>query len=104
MEDTALAGQRWSIRQTGVFHRYSTGRSNAGAVSDNSWILLNPMVDSKIFTRIQQSVDAGLNLDELERDPLRLHILALSTHVDNWRQYIHDLCRELLPLVRLQNA
>jgi len=39
---------------------------------------------------------------EMAKDPLRLHVLIMSSYVDNWRWYLHDIKRQYLQLVSLE--
>lgn len=88
-------GNPWSVRQTGVYHRFSTtDPSNV----ENLWLLLHPMPNSKAQSRLDVSADK-LNVRDVSLDPLRLHVLIMSSYVDNWRWYLHDIKRDYLNLV-----
>jgi hypothetical protein len=96
-------GDPWSVRQTGVYHRFETvaqpsskhdkGKETiAERNAENLWMLLHPMPKSRAQTRLAAAVE-GLMAEELAEDPLRLHVLILSSYVDNWRWYLHDVKR-----------
>jgi len=88
-------GDPWSVRQTGVYHRFST------TDPENLWLLLHPMQNSKAQTRMGLATDK-LCAEEMAKDPLRFHVLIMSSYVDNWRWYLHDIKRQYLVLVRLE--
>jgi hypothetical protein len=90
----------WSVRQTGVYHRFSTADSPQ---AENLWLLLHPMPNSKAQTRMAVAAEK-LSVVEMARDPLRLHVLIMSSYVDNWRWYLHDIKWRYLVLVCLEET
>lgn len=96
-DGTAEEGSyEWSIRQTGVYHRRVFGFPKTTA--ENFWILLHPLQNSKIHQRLENA-SRKLNPLEMENDPMRLHLLIFSSHVDDWRWYLHDMWQKYLDLV-----
>jgi hypothetical protein len=93
-------GDPWSVRQTGVYHRFSITDS---LKAENFWLLLHPMPNSKAQTRMRIATEK-LGEDEMVRDPLRLHVLIMSSYVDNWRWYLHDIKRQYTELVSLEET
>jgi hypothetical protein len=89
-------GDPWSLRQTGVYHKY-TGLGTSSAT--NLWFLLHPMPNSKVLKRLAKASSADIGTKDMETDPLRLHLLITSSYVDNWRLYLHDMTRQFLELV-----
>jgi hypothetical protein len=91
-------GDPWSLRQTGVYHKYS----GFGAVkSRNLWILLHPMRKSRVTKRLEDSTPVEIGAADLSTYPLQLHLLVFSSYVDNWRHFLHDMTRTFLNLVRV---
>lgn len=88
-------GDPWSLRQTGVYHKYS-GTTGTTTNPTNRWILLHPMQGSTVSKRLASITSTGINCNT---DPLRLHLLITSSYIDNWRLYLHDMTREFLELV-----
>ena len=93
-------GDPWSVRQTGVYHRFSTTDPSK---AENLWLLLHPMQNSKAQTRMGVATEK-LCAEEMAKDPLRLHVLIMSSYVDNWRWYLHDIKRQYLVLVYLEET
>ena len=86
-----LHGNPWSIRQTGVYHRYSPLENSS------VWLLLHPLANSIAQKRLNDCYSrphCGLNIN-----PLRIHILLLSSYLDNWRWYLKDLGNTFLKIV-----
>lgn len=91
-------GSPWSVRQTGVYHRFSEIIKQGDVSAENLWLLLHPMRNSKAQTRLGVAADK-VNAREMALDPLRLHVLIMSSYIDNWRWYLHDIKRQYLELV-----
>ena len=89
-------GDPWSLRQTGVYHKYSAQDELS---PENLWILFHPMPKSVAYKRLQETTAAELRGRDTRPDPLRLHLLVFSSYVDNWRLYLHDITRKFLELV-----
>ncbi|KAH7350699.1 hypothetical protein BKA65DRAFT_243414 [Rhexocercosporidium sp. MPI-PUGE-AT-0058] len=87
-------GDPWSLRQTGVYHKYSA-LSDAAATPTNLWILLHPMQNSVVSKRLENITAEDIRNDA---NPLRFHLLITSSYIDNWRMYLHDMTREFLEL------
>ncbi|KAF8244930.1 hypothetical protein K440DRAFT_557560, partial [Wilcoxina mikolae CBS 423.85] len=79
----------WSIRRTGVYHRYCPDTQS------NVFIFLHP----KEQTKLQERIHSLCTQDESSMpwaNPMRLHLLLLSSYLDNWRWYLSDLGRDFL--------
>lgn len=87
----------WSLRQTGVYHKYTKRESGNGT---NLWLLLHPVPKSKVKTRLEEASasDLGVHANNTN-DHFRLHLLVFSSYIDNWRPYLHDMTRQFLALV-----
>jgi hypothetical protein len=81
------------MRQTGVYHCYSptTKRSIC--------ILLHPMADSRAHARLQSVWKTSGGVKTFGEHPLNLHMLILSSYVNNWQIYLDDLARTFKSLV-----
>jgi hypothetical protein len=88
-------GDPWSVRQTGVYHRFSTRYANE---TENLWVVLHPMLNSKAQTRLS-AVARDLTANDMVIDPLRFHVLIMSSYIDNWRWCLHDTKRRYTKLV-----
>lgn len=76
----------WTIRQTGVFHRYDP------AARRSIWIILNPMPHSKVQRRLDQAAAVGNGWGQHSSiDWHHLHLLVISSYLVNWRWYLNDL-------------
>ena len=79
----------WTLRQVGVFCRYTPKPSG------NIWIFLN----AKEGSIIQNRIEDGMNKWELNnaypQSLFSLHLLVFSSYFRNWRFYLSDLNQEL---------
>lgn len=87
-------GNPWSIRQTGVYHRYSPTDVS------NFWLLLHPLVDSMAQKRLNKLYSTQNSFVHLKANALGLHILLISSYSDNWRWYLKDLGIAFTKIVR----
>ncbi len=81
---------KWSIRQTGIYHRFNT------ETCQSTYVLLSPTTNSKAHQRAQEWLlnhghDAGT-------EPFWLHRVLFSTYFPAWRQYTISLERKFLPI------
>ncbi|KAH6682672.1 hypothetical protein B0J14DRAFT_673055 [Halenospora varia] len=90
-----LHGDPWSLRQTGVYHQYS-GRGDDD--TKNLWVLLHPVNESVVCSRLESAASSDLGVEEMKFNPMRLHLLIFSSYIDNWRLYLHDITRQFLML------
>jgi hypothetical protein len=88
-------GNPWSLRQTGVFHRFDL----SGNPSQNLWIFLHPKHGSKGQRRFEAAVAKELESGETDNNPIRLHLSLMTSYLDGWRWYLHDLGRSYLETV-----
>ena len=79
-----LHGQKWSERQIGVYDRF-------GGDSKAVMILLHANVSTKAHGRLQQAFSNGQYQQRTRTSPLLLHVLILSSYLDNWRLYLQHL-------------
>jgi hypothetical protein len=91
-------GSPWSMRQTGVYHRFSETSKLGDLGAENLWLLLHPMRNSKAQTRLGVAAEK-IGARDMALDPLRLHVLIMSSYIDNWRWYLHDIKRRSIELV-----
>ncbi|OCL04849.1 hypothetical protein AOQ84DRAFT_109095 [Glonium stellatum] len=82
----------WSIRQTGVYHRYDLKSQQS------TWILLHPSKEPPAHTRLIACLKSVSICAELHRHPLQLHNFLISTYLRNWRDYMLYYEKQLLPL------
>jgi len=76
----------WSLRHTGVYH-YHTPESDL-------WIILNPIKESPVETRLLELERLPANSAEVRRicdNPFLLHTLLFSSYFGNWRWYFRSL-------------
>jgi len=88
-------GDPWSLRQTGVYHRYSMP---AVGVGQNFCLLLHPMQNSKAQKRISMAASTGMTSRTIGLDPVRLHVLIMSSYVNNWCWYLRYNTKNYLEL------
>lgn len=85
----------WPIRQTGVFHRYNS------KADTNLWIILHPMPQSKVQERLDELVIKQAASTSLCNDWHQLHLLIISSYMNNWRWYLNDLSDEISETVSI---
>lgn len=78
--------EKWSIRQTGVYHR-------SCKVYGETFLVLNP--SRSLQTRIKEFVTAKKNPAAQD-----VHAAILSASMENWRWYTSDLEHRYLYMVR----
>jgi hypothetical protein len=83
----------WSIRQTGVVHKFSAAMCSSQA------ILLHPNNEAVAQARLE-AFAASANRSALAQHPLNLHLVIISSYISNWQEYIESLASELEQIVR----
>lgn len=78
----------WPVRQLGVFHRFNP------KTKTSLWILLNPMPNSRVQQRLDDSALQQILLQDSYPDLQQLHLLVISSYIHNWRWYINDIGEE----------
>lgn len=87
-------GDQWSERQIGVYHSFSSASSTSGIM-----VLLHAQISSKAQRRLEDAFSDGKYNQDSLISPLRLHLLILSSYVNNWRWYMDELGSTCLRLV-----
>jgi hypothetical protein len=82
----------WSIRRTGVYHRFCP------KTKSSVFIFLHPKEQTKLQERIRSLCTRGESSMPWA-NPMRFHLLLLSSYLDNWRWYLSDLGRDFLKTV-----
>ncbi|OCL11296.1 hypothetical protein AOQ84DRAFT_374132 [Glonium stellatum] len=77
----------WSMRQTGVFHRYSLNNNT------NLFIFLHPMKNSAAQCRLEAFFEKGDYAGPLSEEAMEVHLLLFSSYLNNWQVYIKELGR-----------
>ncbi|CZR50160.1 uncharacterized protein PAC_00032 [Phialocephala subalpina] len=87
-QSNGIGSRSWTMRQVGVFHHFVP--SGPGSL----WIILH----AKPNTRLQQRMEAALS--QWQKSSSRpqvwhlMHLLVLSTYLNNWRWYLRSLSEE----------
>ncbi|KAF8246074.1 hypothetical protein K440DRAFT_685745 [Wilcoxina mikolae CBS 423.85] len=82
--------QKWSIRRTGVYHHFDPNTKSS------VFIFLHPVRGARTQARIKELCSSPKSLKSTQAHPLRLHLLLLSSYIDNWRWYLRDYGYELM--------
>lgn len=85
----------WSLRQVGVYHRYSTADCRSFS------ILLHPESTAVAQTRLETIVEQSSNRQLLQEHPLNVHLIILSSYTNFWQAYIEQLARKVGHIVLL---
>lgn len=86
------AGDHWSFRQTGNFHRFC-------ARNNRNWvILLHPKDNAIAQKRLEAFTEFSLEAD-LAQHPLNTHLVVISSYLSNWQDHIESLAGELEQIV-----
>ena len=83
----------WSMRQTGVFHRYSSSNNTS------LFIFLHPMKNSVAQRRLEALFEKEDRAGALSQDAMDIHVLLFSSYLNNWQVYIEELARIFKSLV-----
>ena len=78
---------KWRIRQTGVYHRYSMDSS----VESDLWIFLHPKKSSKFVESLRGLENPQGSSEQWSQGRQALDFLLLSSYFGNWRWYLRDL-------------
>ena len=90
-------GKRWSERQVGVYHSFDLRGSNPASV-----IVLHAMPSSRLQQRMDDAFRNGYFRKMHGSSHMMLHVLILSTYMNNWRWYMDELGEECLDLVSIR--
>lgn len=77
----------WSMRQTGVFHQYSSSNNTS------LFIFLHPMKNSVAQRRLEALFEKGDRAGALSQEAMDIHVLLFSSYLNNWQVYIEELAR-----------
>jgi hypothetical protein len=83
----------WSMRQTGVFHRYSSSNNTS------LFIFLHPMKNSVAQRRLEALFEKEGRAGALSQEAMDIHVLLFSSYLNNWQVYIEELARIFKSLV-----
>lgn len=84
----------WSIRQTGVSHKFSSGRGCSEV------IILHPTNEAIVQTHLENMAESTHRAD-LTSHPLNIHLAILSTYLANWQGHIESLAEDLEHIVSM---
>lgn len=80
-------GDPYSLRQTGVYHKH------AGATNQSTWIILQP--SKEMHRRVEEIFKNAQCSDILNKNPMLLHVVFLSSMASCWDEYVEGLRLEL---------
>ena len=86
-------GNNWSIRQTIVYHQ----RAADGMAI---WIILHPKSRSVFQGRLFKAFSDMQTAVEIHSDPEILHVMLISSYIENWRWYLSQLSEKFQDAVR----
>jgi hypothetical protein len=84
--NNATRGFPWSMRNTEVYNSLST--TERGKCF---WLILHPMNAAEAQLRIETEIAGHERGQRLEANPVYLHLLLLTTYIDNWRDFLSYL-------------
>ncbi|KAJ5765989.1 uncharacterized protein N7511_003605 [Penicillium nucicola] len=87
-------GDKWVIRQTGVYQRYDS------ATSQSLCVLLSPTPQSKLQCEAMQWLSMSSNKAKVDVDPFWLHQLLFTAYFPAWRIYIMTMENKFLPVAK----
>ena len=86
-------GTKWSERQIGVYHRFSMAQTEPALM-----ILLHAKHGSRVQKRLENAFEAGAYREDTAASPMGLHVLILSTYMEEWRWYMDSLGKQCLEM------
>lgn len=88
-------GRRWSERQVGVYHQRRD--------ESNILILLHALPASRLQARLEEPCysEAKDVCTISSHRPLNIHVIIISTYIDEWRWYLDDIGRACADLASL---
>ncbi|KAJ5759043.1 Mg2+ transporter protein CorA-like/Zinc transport protein ZntB [Penicillium odoratum] len=81
---------KWTIRQTGLYHRYDC------ATSRSTFVLINPTPRSKALLKAEDMLRN--HCSEIKNNPFWIHSVLFSTYLPAWRNSILERERKFLTL------
>ena len=84
---------RWSVRQTGIFHNVRLNQQ------DNCYILIHPMINSAVENRLDGLLTQPNAAQLFDQNPLMIHVLILSSYLENWQPYMETISQTYKSLV-----
>jgi hypothetical protein len=90
---TSSKGKSWVIRQIGIYQQYlkSTGKS--------IWVFLHCEPDSSGQKLVTSVLEDGQKCLSLQKHPIEIHLLLISSYLQKWREYMSFYETELLQKV-----
>lgn len=92
-ENGRSRGNKYSIRQTAIYHQYSTDDTHL-------WIILHPKNNTAFYTSLRNALLVNRGVSQLKKNPLGFHALLFSSYAPNWKQYLSHLSQDFLDSVR----
>lgn len=80
-----VQGVRWSEREVGVYHKFGV---EEGAKAVMVMLNANPM--SEAYHRIQEVISTNKAAKEAFDRPLSIHVMVISSYLDNWRWFMNE--------------
>jgi hypothetical protein len=87
------SGSPWVIRQTGVYHIFSTETARS------TYIVLNPSPNAKFKMNLQKVLREHSSRSTLLLSGMLVHSMLMSTHLGEWQDYLDYHESLLLKLV-----
>src|SRR4051794_14327484 len=92
-ESSAPGSDTWTMRQVGVFHRFvPTGPGSL-------WVFLHAKPNTRLQQRLEEATSRWEQGAPQEQHWQFMHLLVLSTYLNNWRWYLRSLVADFEKIV-----
>jgi hypothetical protein len=92
-ESSGPGSDTWTMRQVGVFHRFvPTGPGSL-------WVFLHAKPNTRLQQRLEEATSRWEQSAPRQRHWHFMHLLVLSTYLNNWRWYLRSLVADFEKIV-----
>jgi hypothetical protein len=93
MNGRSDGGERWSVRQTAIYHQHNLQDQRS------VWIILNARPQSLASTTVERFLKAPDAANECIQNPFTIDELLMTSHLRMWTPYIRSYERTIIDVV-----
>jgi hypothetical protein len=93
MNGRSDGGERWSVRQTAVYHQHNLQDQRS------VWIILNARPQSLASAMVERFLKASDAVNECNQNPFTIDELLMTSHLRIWTPYIRSYERTIIDVV-----
>jgi hypothetical protein len=93
MNGRSDGGERWSIRQTAIYHQHNLQDQRC------VWVILNARPQSLASATVEKFLKTPDAVDECVQNPFTIDELLMTSHLRMWTPYIRSYERTIIDVV-----